>query len=378
MLEFHQSQQDISPISKVVQQEPASGSQPEKDVPMAEALTSIFISYAHADRDFVRRLEKDLSQQGFSAWVDAAGLSGGQQWRRELQAAIDRSNVLLVVLSPDAVVSPYVQIEYGYASDEGKLVIPLYYRACKVPMELRTIHWIDFQQSYEQGLAALLQTLHRDAGTPPTSVFSHLSSQSESWPEVKRPVECPWNVPFWRNPFFTGRDQLLERLREHLSQNKSAALNQPAALSGLGGIGKTQMAIEYAFRYREQYTAILWARADSRETLIADFVAIARLLSLPGHDAKEQMQVVSTVKRWLQEQEGWLLILDNADDLSLVPDFLPTTGKGHLLLTTRAQATGKIANSVSVEKMELSEGKVAHVVKTEKLAELRATYLLFI
>src|SRR5579864_6983895 len=164
--------------------------------------------------------------------------------------------------------------------------------------------------------------------------------------------EQPWNVPFARNPFFTGRSQLLERLHEQLSHSKSAALTQSAALSGLGGIGKTQTAIEYAYRYRDEYRAVLWARAESRETLVADYVAIARLLGLPDHNAQEQMQVVTTAKRWLQEHEGWLLILDNADDLSLLPDFLPRDGTGHLLLTTRAQATGKIAKSLSVEKMK--------------------------
>jgi tetratricopeptide (TPR) repeat protein len=180
--------------------------------------------------------------------------------------------------------------------------------------------------------------------------------------------EQPWNVPFARNPFFTGRRQLLERLHEQLFHRKSIALTQSTALSGLGGIGKTQTAIEYAYRYRGEYSAVFWVRADSRETLIADALAIAQLLCLPGHNAQEQMQVIATVKRWLQEQQEWLLILDNADDLSLLPNFLPHEGKGHLLLTTRSQATGKIARSISLEKMDVSEG-IQFVLRRAKLLE---------
>jgi tetratricopeptide (TPR) repeat protein len=315
----------------------------EADMP--DPQINIFISYSHNDMAFVDRLEADVRSQGFATWVDRRGLQGGQQWRRELEEAIDRSQVLLVVLSPEAAASDYVQSEYGYARDEGKVVIPLYYRPCKVPMDLRGIQWIDFRQSYEQGIAALLGALRGE-----------WEAASSSRPASKPRAEGPWNVPFARNPFFTGRGPLLERLHEQLSSSQRAALNQSQALTGLGGIGKTQAAIEYTYRYRQEYSAVFWVRVASRETLVADYVAIARLLSLPGQDAPDQLLIVAATKRWLEQHEGWLLILDNADELSLLTDFLPGGGQGHLLLTTRTQATGKIAQSLSVEKMELSEG----------------------
>jgi len=165
-----------------------------------------------------------------------------------------------------------------------------------------------------------------------------------------------WNVPIVRNAFFTGREQLLMLLHKRLSKARRAALTQAQALYGLGGIGKTQTAAEYAYRYGDDYTQVFWVRAATRDTLVADFVTLAELLDLPEKDEQDQRQVVVTVKRWLAGNEGWLLILDNADDLHQAQEFLPTNHKGYVLFTTRAQAVGAIAASIEVEKLDLQEG----------------------
>ena len=169
------------------------------------------------------------------------------------------------------------------------------------------------------------------------------------------PSETIRNVPP-RNPFFTGREQLLEDLHHHLGQATTTALTQPPAITGLGGIGKTQVAIEYAHRYHDEYRYVLWVNAASLETLIEGFVSIARLVGLPGKDEPDQRIIVEATKHWLATHERWLLILDNADDLEMASKYLPTTGKGHLLLTTRAGATGSFAQNFPVEKMSEGEG----------------------
>jgi tetratricopeptide (TPR) repeat protein len=165
-----------------------------------------------------------------------------------------------------------------------------------------------------------------------------------------------WNVPYRRNPFFTGRENLLKELHNRLTSTRAAALTQ--AISGLGGIGKTQTALEYAYRYRGEYRFALWVSAVSRDSLISDFVKVAALLKLPEKDEQDQNVVVLVVKRWLTEHGVWLLILDNADDLEMVAEFLPTENQGHIILTTRAQSTGKVARSLEVEKMDLEEGSL--------------------
>ena len=164
------------------------------------------------------------------------------------------------------------------------------------------------------------------------------------------------NIPITRNPFFTGREHLLALLHKRLSTARTTALAQPQALYGLGGIGKTQTAAEYAFRHADEYAHVFWMRAATRETLFADFVTLAELLDLPEKDEQNQPRMVAAIKRWLAAHEDWLLILDNADDLRLAHEFLPTSHKGYLLFTTRAQAAGAIAASVEVEQLTPQEG----------------------
>src|SRR6266536_5902611 len=113
-----------------------------------------------------------------------------------------------------------------------------------------------------------------------------------------------WNIPYRRNPFFTGREDLLKQLHEYFTQATTAALTQPPAITGLGGIGKTQVAVEYAYRYKDAYHSVFWVNATARETLIEGFVTIARLLALPAKDEQDQTMIVAAVQHWLANQSG--------------------------------------------------------------------------
>jgi tetratricopeptide (TPR) repeat protein len=180
-----------------------------------------------------------------------------------------------------------------------------------------------------------------------------------------------WYVPYRRNPFFTGQEDILTRLRTALTVNKTAALTQqatPQAISGLGGIGKTQIALEYAYRYGQEYQAVLWALADSREALVLGYSKLASLLHLSEKDAANKSVVVEAVKQWLATHNYWLLILDNADEIALVDDFLPEVVPGHVLLTTRAQAHGTLAHGLAVQEMEPAEGALLLLRRAKVLA----------
>ncbi|MBD1917716.1 MULTISPECIES: FxSxx-COOH system tetratricopeptide repeat protein [Cyanophyceae] len=149
--------------------------------------------------------------------------------------------------------------------------------------------------------------------------------------------EPPWMVPYGRNPYFTGRNEVLTTLYQQLHEGRTAAISQTQAISGLGGIGKTQTAVEYAYRYRDDYRYVFWVHADTALDLTNSYVAIAQTLDLPLKNAENQDETVQSVRVWLSREEGWLLIFDNADRPELVQPFLPREIKGHILVTSRAQ-----------------------------------------
>ena len=165
-----------------------------------------------------------------------------------------------------------------------------------------------------------------------------------------------WLMPYQRNPFFTGRDSVLQQLHDALAHEHSAIISQSYALSGLGGIGKTQTAIEYAYRYANEYAGIFWIRAETNESIVSSFVAIAELLNLPEKQDKEQDRVITAVTRWLTNHSDWLLIFDNVENSELVKSVLPPARCGSLLFTSRRQALEFSAHILDLERMTPEEG----------------------
>jgi tetratricopeptide (TPR) repeat protein/transcriptional regulator with XRE-family HTH domain len=202
--------------------------------------------------------------------------------------------------------------------------------------------------------------------------FSQQAETEKSAPiePDSHPLNSPsfWNVPHPRNPFFTGREEILSHLHEQLNREQAMALTQSWAISGLGGIGKTQIALEYVYQYHHEYAAVFWISAATRETLLDGYVLIADLLQLPEKNDRDHNRVIQAVRQWLATHQRWLLILDNADDLAIVRDVLPAKRSGHLLLTTRAQALGTLAHQVEIDTMGMAEGTLFLLRRAKLLA----------
>lgn len=176
-------------------------------------------------------------------------------------------------------------------------------------------------------------------------------------------------LPFPRNPLFTGREAQLGQLKKSLQANGSVALTQRVTISGLGGIGKTQLALEYAYRhYPDIYRTVLWVNAADERVLRDSYVKLAVFLELPDLDEREPERSVQTVKEWLERHTNWLLIMDNADDLQLARSFFPDTHHGHILLTTRSQIFDDVvATPIEIDRMAQAEGLLFLLRRTHKL-----------
>jgi tetratricopeptide (TPR) repeat protein len=205
---------------------------------------------------------------------------------------------------------------------------------------------------------ARLETVRRFPGcefTSPDNLAKHIFSTAIVDLLAKAKAENsprqPRNLPFASlGSLFKGRDAFLDRLREGLVSDKD---KRAVALHGLGGIGKTRLAVEYALRHASEYSALLFVSAETAERLNAGLAALAApdILDLPQKDAPQDELRISAALKWLDDHPGWLMILDNVDDAiaaAAVEKLLARLRAGQVIVT------GRISNfSPAVRKLEL-------------------------
>ncbi|WP_329614237.1 tetratricopeptide repeat protein [Streptomyces brevispora] len=169
--------------------------------------------------------------------------------------------------------------------------------------------------------------------------FMMLSPQAvQSAKEAKAPPNTV-NLPGSASGVFVGREGTLDRLRDMLTGSGDAAVTQAGAVHGLGGIGKSTLALRYAVRYRDTYTLVWWINAESPELIEAGLAALAtRLCPHWAYGATAEERTAWAVA-WLQWHPGWLLVFDNVEHPDRLRPYLGSLPGGHHLATSR-KATG--------------------------------------
>lgn len=158
-----------------------------------------------------------------------------------------------------------------------------------------------------------------------------------------------WGRVPQRNKNFTGRAEILERLHEGLGSDVTAVV--PTALQGFGGVGKTQVAIKYAWRYANQYNLVWWISSDQPVLVRSSLAALAPHLGLPPPTAagiEDSAAAVLEALRRGQPYKRWLLIFDNADQPEDMSNIIPR-GPGHVLITSRNHRWEAVVDTVPVD-----------------------------
>lgn len=310
----------------------------------AAAEWDFFVSYTQADRVWAEWIAWELEEDGHRVLVQAWDFVPGSNWTQHMQAGATQAARTIAVLSKAYLASVFGQAEWqaAWARDPGgedSRLLPVRVQDCDRPGLLGQVVGVDlFGVGEAKARARLSAMVSRAlAGRAKPGRRPPFPAGGRAMPyEARFPGALPevWNVPA-RNPNFTGRDAALTTLAEGLAAGDTVTVT---AVHGMGGVGKTQLANEYAYRHATDYDVVWWIAAEESASIPDQFAALAARLGLePARDAEA---IRDEVHQALQRVPGWLLVFDNADTVDDIRAWLPTAPRppgipGHVLTTTR-------------------------------------------
>jgi len=324
-------------------------------------MTDYFISYNSADKKWAEWIAWQLEEAGNIVVFQGWDFRPGENFVLKMHEAAQETRNTIIVLTQAYLTSEFAQSEWAAAfvqdpKGNQRRLIPVRVGECQPKGLLTANIYIDLVGLEEsEAKNALLKGINKERAKP-ESKPSFPDAGQRLVPKAPRfPGALPtiWNVPHLRNFNFTGRENLLKTLRESFTLKQSSLLN--VAVHGLGGVGKTQVALEYTYRYSNEYEIVWWIRAEDTTTLAADYAGLGSKLMLPEKDAKDQSVIIAAVRHWLEQNQGWLLVFDNAEDVDNLLPYLPKGQSGHVLITSRNPNWEDVAKPFKAEEFSSQE-----------------------
>ena len=308
---------------------------------MSKKTINLFYSYAHEDEALRDTLETHLTllkrQHVIDMWHDR-NISSGAEWDKAIDENLEAADIILLLISADFLASDYcwdieIQRAMQRHKEKSAVVIPVLLRPCDTGnAEFMTLQGLptNFKAvttwaNQDEAFTDIAKGIRTAAGKIRNAKAANPSHNAGTVPEGL------FSVPF-ADDHFIGREQELTRLNElFLTSNK-------VALTGLGGVGKTRLAVHYAYQQKPRCAFILWVSASSRASLDTSLSQLADQLN--ADPLLKQAEKMAFVKAWLEQHKDWLLIIDNADNdqeitAKVFESFLPVSPQGHILFTTQ-------------------------------------------
>jgi len=324
-----------------------------------------FVSHAGADRAWAEWVAWQLTEAGYIVELDVWDWAAGQNFMTAMSDALERCDRVVALFSAayfDR--SRYTTEEWTVAAlhlpgTGDNRLIPVRIEevpAAATPTVLRPLVYRDlFGAGEEQARQILLEAVSGPRRPDQKPLFPvHDTPRAVSGlgglsPRLPGGVPRIWNIPA-RNPGFTGRDGLLVAVRERLLAGDRAVVQ---AFQGMGGVGKTQLAIEYAHRFGGTYDLAWWVNSEQADLIGDQFAALGVALGCvePGAGMKAVRDVVLAE---LRERGQWLLVFDNAASPADLRPWLPG-GSGHIVITSRQRRWVELAMPVEVDVLARAE-----------------------
>ncbi len=324
--------------------------------------TQVYLSYVPEDRMWADWIEAVLTRAGFRVLprstvltADGGEVRGSIQAERELEMAPRAIAVLssAYLHSPEAR-SIWKTLSSAGTADLHRQLVPVRISEVRITEPFNDHPVVDLaRMDAAQATAKLLWALDR-----PAQPLGRSGTQAEE-PRFPGTIPPIWNVPA-RNADFTGRGVTLELLRDKLAGGGRAVV-VAQALYGLGGVGKTQLALEYAHRFMADYDLVWWVPSERAEETSGALAELARKMGLQVGDNVAEAAEAALEELRRDSSPHWLLIFDNADDPKQLEPYLPT-GSGHVLITSRNQAWSHSAEPLEVDVFTMDES-VAHLLR---------------
>ncbi|MDD2775154.1 MAG: TIR domain-containing protein [Gallionella sp.] len=320
-------------------------------------MPKVFISYSHKNEDWKNRLQTQLAvleHQGLlSVWEDRQILVG-EDWFPQIKQAIDSAHVAILLISADFLTSKFIlgteiPALLTRRKQEGLRVIPLILTPCA----WQTVDWLSsiqgrpkdnqplsgFDEHHrEDCLSKLALEIHALLSKipPSTQADATVSTITPTKPNYD-PCNPAFLVPFRaKGKFMVGRAQALDRVRQQLLAGKPTSIGQTALFQGIGGLGKTQLAVEYAYQYQADYpNGVYWITAD--ENIDAQLTEIAVKAGWISPES-EHATKLAVARHRIKSYSDCLIIFDNLESADAIQDYLPTsTASPHILVTSRRE-----------------------------------------
>ena len=348
-----------------------------------------FVSYTQTDRAWAEWIAWQLEEAGHRVLLQAWDFVPGTNWIKSMHEGVAKADRTIAVLSETYLKSVYGGAEWqlAWAADptgQDRRLLVVRVSDCDRPGLLAGVVGVDLFGSGEVQTRVRLQQMIADAVSgrrkPETAPVFPLAQRSISH-GARFPGALPrvWNVPA-RNPNFTGRAEGLSVLAKGFAANRMVTVH---SLHGMGGVGKSQLATEYAHTHAENYDAVWWLTAEEPTLLPEQLARLAMALGVEPRSGDAE-SVRSAAHQALRDAGGWLLVFDNAESTDVVRYWLPTAPQapgtpGHALVTTRREGFDALGQQVDLDVMELRESVQLLRTRTpaleEQVAEQIATEL---